>query len=79
MADILLPQFGMGMQEATLVAWHVAVGDQVKEGDILADFEAAKATVEVPAPLSGTISRLLVAAEDTVPVRAVIATIDPSS
>lgn len=52
MADIVLSMDGL------LLNWLKQVGDTVKKGDIIAEFEADKATVEVEAPADGTISAL---------------------
>jgi len=53
-----LPDIGEGTAEAELVAWHVAVGDRVKEEQALADVMTEKATVEIPAPVAGTVVEL---------------------
>jgi 2-oxoisovalerate dehydrogenase E2 component (dihydrolipoyl transacylase) len=53
-----LPDIGEGTAEAELVAWHVAIGDRVKEEQTLADVMTEKATVEIPAPVSGTVVEL---------------------
>lgn len=53
-----LPDLGEGLQEAELVAWHVAEGDHVVADQPLASVETEKAVVEVPAPRSGHIARL---------------------
>ena len=70
---VLLPQYGMGMSEGEIVSWKKAVGDHVNEGETLVEIEAAKATVEVPSPASGTVLELLAAEGDIVEVRGVIA------
>jgi len=75
MIDVLLPQFGMGMQDGEIIRWLKAVGDTVREGDPLVEVEAAKATVEIPAPAGGTIAQILASEGDTVEVRTVIARI----
>lgn len=72
---VLLPQFGMGMQEAEIVRWIKAVGDRVEAGEPLLEIEAAKTTVEVPSPGAGTLTEVLAQEGDTVEVRAHIATI----
>ncbi|ABQ67421.1 biotin/lipoyl attachment domain-containing protein [Rhizorhabdus wittichii RW1] len=72
---VLLPQFGMGMQEAEIVRWIKAVGDPVEAGEPLLEIEAAKTTVEVPSPGAGTLTEILAQEGDTVEVRAHIATI----
>ena len=75
--DVKLPQFGMGMTEGTIVAWHKAEGDHVTQGEPLADVEAAKATSEIVAPASGTLVQILTPLDETVPVHSVIARIAP--
>jgi hypothetical protein len=75
MTDIVLPGFGMGMTDGTIIAWHKAVGDPVRQGEPICDVEAAKTTVEVEATRDGYIQQILVAAGANVPVRTVIAVI----
>lgn len=72
---VLLPQFGMGMQDAEIVRWMKAVGDRVEAGEPLLEIEAAKTTVEVPSPGAGTLTEILAEEGDTVEVRSHIATI----
>jgi 2-oxoisovalerate dehydrogenase E2 component (dihydrolipoyl transacylase) len=52
---IKVPDIGEGMTEAEIVAWHVAPGQIVREEDPLVDVMTDKATVELPAPLAGTV------------------------
>jgi 2-oxoisovalerate dehydrogenase E2 component (dihydrolipoyl transacylase) len=52
-----LPDLGEGTVDAEIVEWHVTVGDEVKEGDIIADVMTDKANVEVPAPVDGRVLR----------------------
>jgi pyruvate dehydrogenase E2 component (dihydrolipoamide acetyltransferase) len=54
-----LPDLGEGLEEAEIVAWHVAVGDHVVADQPLLSVETDKAVVEVPAPRSGRIAALL--------------------
>src|SRR4051812_2025556 len=56
--DFCLPDLGEGLAEAELIEWCVKVGQDVKEHDILARMETAKAVVEVPSPRDGTIATL---------------------
>ena len=53
-----LPDVGEGTAEAELVGWHVQVGDVVAEDQIVADVMTDKATVEITAPVSGTVTAL---------------------
>ena len=50
-----LPDIGEGIAEAEIVAWHVKVGDRVEEDQQIADMMTDKATVEMEAPVSGTV------------------------
>ncbi|WP_062235326.1 dihydrolipoamide acetyltransferase family protein [Aureimonas sp. N4] len=50
-----LPDVGEGIAEAELVEWHVAVGDTVREDQILASVMTDKATVEIPSTVEGTV------------------------
>ncbi len=75
MTEMVLPQFGMGMADGTIVAWHKAEGDPITQGEPLCDVEAAKTTVEVPAPRGGILQRIVVPAGTNVPVNTVIALI----
>ncbi|MFS0735935.1 biotin/lipoyl-containing protein [Sphingomonas sp. 1P06PA] len=72
---VLLPQFGMGMQDGEIVRWLKAVGDKVEQGEPLLEVEAAKTTVEVPSPGTGTLTEIVAEEGETVDVRAHIATI----
>lgn len=54
--DIKVPVIGESITEVTLAAWHKADGDFVEEGEILCDIESDKATIELPAETSGTIT-----------------------
>src|SRR5580698_10922118 len=58
MSTFVLPDLGEGLQEAELVAWHVAQGDHVVADQPLVSIETEKAVVEVPSPQSGRIARL---------------------
>lgn len=57
----VLPDLGEGLQDAEIVAWHVAEGDHVVADQPLVSVETDKAVVEVPSPRSGRIARLLAA------------------
>jgi 2-oxoisovalerate dehydrogenase E2 component (dihydrolipoyl transacylase) len=63
-----LPDVGEGLTEADVLAWHVAVGDEVSVNQVIVEVETAKAAVELPCPFDGTVAELLVAAGDTVAV-----------
>lgn len=73
--DIILPKWGMTMQDGVIAEWLVAVGDTVTEGQGVALIETEKVETEVEAPGSGTVTELLYEAGDTAEVGAVIARI----
>ena len=54
-----LPDLGEGLQEAEIVAWHVAVGDRVGADQPLVSVETDKAVIEIPSPRAGRIAKLL--------------------
>jgi pyruvate dehydrogenase E2 component (dihydrolipoamide acetyltransferase)/2-oxoisovalerate dehydrogenase E2 component (dihydrolipoyl transacylase) len=56
--ELALPQIGEGVYEAELVRWLVKPGDTVKRGQNLLEVMTDKATMEVPAPVAGTITAL---------------------
>ena len=68
MADFLLPDIGEGLAEAELLAWLVAPGDTVAEGQSVCEVSTDKVTVELPAPRDGVVSELLWSPGDVVPV-----------
>lgn len=55
MKAFTLPDLGEGLAESEIVEWHVNIGDVVTLDQIILTVETAKATVDVPAPYSGTI------------------------
>jgi len=76
MADIKLPAMSPTMEEGTLAKWLVKEGDTVKPGDVLAEIETDKATMELEADDGGVVTKLHVAAgSDGVKVGTLIATI----
>ena len=76
--EVLLPQWGMGMSEGTVVEWKKQVGDSVVEGDILADIEAEKATQELESPATGVLVEIRVQVSQETKVRSVLAVIEAS-
>ena len=72
--EILMPALSPTMEEGTLAKWHVKAGDTVKAGDVIAEIETDKATMEVEAVDEGVVEALLVdAGTENVKVNAVIA------
>jgi pyruvate dehydrogenase E1 component beta subunit len=72
--QITMPALSPTMTEGTLAKWHVKEGDQITSGDVIAEVETDKATMEVETIDEGTVGRLLIAeGAEGVPVNQVIA------
>lgn len=74
--EFKFPDVGEGIAEGKLIKWLVKEGDEVKEDDNLAEVETDKAVVEIPAPASGKIEKLLYNEGDTIDVGDVFIVID---
>ncbi|MCL4529337.1 MAG: 2-oxo acid dehydrogenase subunit E2 [Chloroflexi bacterium] len=70
---ITMPKLGFDMQEGTLVRWVRNEGENINKGDVLAEIETDKATVEVESSASGIVRKLLVDQGAVVPIGAPIA------
>ena len=63
-----MPDIGEGVVEGEVVEWMVAVGDTVKEDDPILSVMTDKATVEIPSPVDGTVTKVVGEAGDILPV-----------
>ncbi len=70
---IVMPKLGLTMTEGMIVEWKKREGDPVKKGDILFVLETEKVTYEVESPEEGTLGRIYVQVNETVPVGALVA------
>ena len=76
MANIVeMPKLGFDMAEGTLASWVKKEGEHIEKGDVLAEIETDKATIQVESSFSGTILKELLEANTTVPVGTPIAVI----
>jgi pyruvate dehydrogenase E2 component (dihydrolipoamide acetyltransferase) len=76
MADIVtMPKLGFDMAEGTLIRWAKKEGDKVEKGELLAEIETDKATVEVESQYSGVVLKHLVSEGTSVPVNKPIAAV----
>src|SRR6187551_90758 len=74
MAEVIrMPKMSDTMTEGVIVAWHKKVGDQVKPGDILAEVETDKATMELENYVKGTLLHIGIQEGQAVPVDGIIA------
>src|SRR4051812_29672788 len=70
--DVAFPEMGDSVAEGTVLEWRVKVGDSVAVDDPLVEISTDKVDAEVPSPVAGTISEILVEADQTVPVGSVL-------
>ena len=76
MYEITMPKLSDSMQEGKIIAWKVKPGARVREGDVLAEVESDKATMELECFHSGVLSKIVHGDGSEVPVGEVIGYID---
>ena len=75
MSEVKVPEMGESIMEGTIAKWHVKEGDQINQGDVLAELETDKVNIEISAEESGIIAQLLSKEGETVQVGETIARI----
>ena len=70
---IIMPKTGMAMEEGVIIEWLIKEGDKIKEGDVIAQIETDKTTMELESDLTGTVLKLVYPDGTTVPVTLPIA------
>ena len=73
--NVVMPQMGYDMREGTVVRWHKREGEAVNRGEVIADIETDKATVEFEAYTDGVLGRIVAGEGIAVPVGDLIAII----
>ncbi|MDP7005460.1 MAG: dihydrolipoamide acetyltransferase family protein [Phycisphaerales bacterium] len=73
--EITMPRLSDTMEVGTILHWHVSVGDEVSAGDLLADIETDKATMELQSFDDGRVEKLIVPEGNQVDVGTIIATL----
>ena len=73
---VKVPDIGEGTTEAEIVKWHVAPGQEIREEDPLVDVMTDKATVEIPAPVAGTVVAIEGQVGEKRPVGSQLVTLD---
>ena len=68
MPEVIMPKMGDAMEEGTLVKWLMSEGDEVSEGDAIAEIETDKVTMELEAEDAGTLAQLIAGEGDDVAV-----------
>src|SRR5262245_32276450 len=76
--QLLMPEMGESVTEGTVLDWHVSEGDAVEEGQTMVEVSTDKIDAEVPAPASGTVTKILVQVDEEVDVGKPLAEIDPN-
>jgi pyruvate dehydrogenase E2 component (dihydrolipoamide acetyltransferase) len=66
--DVIMPQLGETVTEGTVTSWHKSVGDVLAMGDILFEVSTDKVDTEIPAPVAGVLTEILVKDGETVDV-----------
>lgn len=77
--DVVMPQMGESIAEATVLKWHKQAGDVVAKDETLYEISTDKVDAEIPAPAGGTLLEILVDVNATVPVGTVVARIGDAS
>jgi pyruvate dehydrogenase E2 component (dihydrolipoamide acetyltransferase) len=73
MPEVIMPKMGDAMEEGTLVKWLKSEGEEVSEGDAIAEIETDKVTLELEAENSGTLAQLIADEGQDIPVGEAIA------
>ena len=73
--NIIMPQLGETVAEGTVTKWHKKVGDTIKADEALFDVETDKVSTEIPSPVAGVVSQLLIAEGATAKVGVTIAVV----
>jgi pyruvate dehydrogenase E2 component (dihydrolipoamide acetyltransferase) len=73
MPEVIMPKMGDAMEEGTLVKWLKSEGDEVSEGDPIAEIETDKVTLELEAENAGTLAQLIASEGQDIPVGDAIA------
>lgn len=74
--DVIMPQLGETVLEGSIANWYKKVGDTVKADEPLFDVETDKVTMDIPAPIAGVLTQILVEVGTTVKVGTVLAIIE---
>jgi pyruvate/2-oxoglutarate dehydrogenase complex dihydrolipoamide acyltransferase (E2) component len=75
LVDVTMPQMGVSVAEGTVVAWRVEAGDRIEAGQTICEISTDKIDTEVPAPVTGVVTEILVPVDATVDVGVVLARI----
>jgi len=74
--DIIMPQLGESIAEGTVVKWFIRTGGMIQKDQALLEVETEKVDLEIPSPVTGVLSEIIVPEGDTVPVGTLLARIE---
>ena len=77
--EMLMPQMGESIAEATILKWRKGLGERVEKDETILEISTDKVDYEIPAPASGVLVELLAKEGDTVAVKSIIAIIDDAA
>lgn len=77
--DVVMPQMGESIAEATILKWHRKVGEIIGKDETLYEISTDKVDAEIPSPIQGTVIEILVNENATVPVGSVVARLGDAS
>ena len=72
MTDVIMPQMGESIAEGTVTKWLKKIGDPVKRDEPLFEISTDKVDAEIPAPIAGVLTEILIQSGTTVAVGAVV-------
>ena len=78
MKEIVLPELGEGVTEATLVSWQVEPGNSFESGAVIAEIMTDKVSMEIEAEEAGTLREIIVSADEEVRIGTVLGRYDPA-
>ena len=76
--DIIMPKMGESVSEGTIIKWHKKIGDMVKRDEIIFEISTDKVDTEIPSPLAGILTKIVVKEGETVEVGTTVAVIQPN-
>lgn len=76
---IVMPKWGLAMQEGMVAKWHVAEGAEIEKGQEIVDIETSKIANVFESPVDGTLRKIVVGEGETVPVAYLIGVVAPAS
>lgn len=76
--DVVMPKMGESVTQGTIIKWYKKVGDKVAKDETLFEISTDKVDTEVPSPVDGILTEILVNEQETVDVGVVVARISPT-